>query len=98
MFLFTLLKNEGYSFSVVHVNYHFRKESDEEEQQLRECCENNNIDLFVLNNKEVVKSNLEEKAREIRYAFFNKYKKTKDKAKNIINVVEFVILKCLIIL
>ena len=70
MFLFTLLKNEGYSFSVVHVNYHFRKESDEEEQQLRECCENNNIDLFVLNNKEVVKSNLEEKAREIRYAFF----------------------------
>lgn len=70
MFLFTLLKNEGYNFSVAHVNYHFREESDLEEAKLREHCEINNVELFVLNNKEVVKSNLEEKAREIRYAFF----------------------------
>ena len=70
MYLFSLLLNEGYNFGVAHVNYHFRKESDEEERKLREHCDKNNVPLFVYDNKELVTSNIEEKAREIRYSFF----------------------------
>ena len=70
MYLCHLLKNEGYNFGVAHVNYHFRKESDEEEKKLRDYCYKNNIALYILDNQEAIKSNLEEEAREIRYRFF----------------------------
>jgi len=71
MALFSMLNKEGYSFSVAHVNYHFRKESDQEEALLREYCLNNNVDIYVYDNKEKVNKNLEARAREIRYNFFN---------------------------
>ena len=71
MALFSMLLNEGYSFSVAHVNYHFRKESDQEEAILRDFCLKNNIAIYVYDNKEKVNKNLEARAREIRYNFFN---------------------------
>ena len=70
MYLFTMLLNEGYKFAVAHVNYHFRKESDDEEKSLREYCYKNNIGLYIYDNKAAIVSNLEEEAREIRYRFF----------------------------
>lgn len=70
MALFSMLINEGFNFEVAHVNYHYRKESDEEEKRLREFCETQNIKLHVYNNEDVSTSNLEAKARDIRYRFF----------------------------
>lgn len=70
MALFSMLINEGFNFEVAHVNYHYRKESDEEEKRLREFCETQNIKLHVYNNEDISTSNLEAKARDIRYRFF----------------------------
>ncbi|MBE6133417.1 MAG: tRNA lysidine(34) synthetase TilS [Erysipelotrichaceae bacterium] len=70
MYLLELLRKEGYKFAVAHVNYHFRKESDEEEKALREYCYKYNIGLYVYSNDQAIVSNLEEEAREIRYKFF----------------------------
>lgn len=71
MALLYMLKNEGYNFSVAHVNYHLRKESDEEQEQLTNYCKKNNIELFVKEvNESLGKSNLEEQCRIIRYSFF----------------------------
>ena len=70
MALFYLLLIGGFKFSVAHVNYHLRKESDLEEDKLRKYCAKNNIELFVKDNKESIKKNVEERCREIRYDFF----------------------------
>ena len=72
MALFNMLQKEGYDFEVAHVNYHFRKESDEEERALRNYCFKNNIIIHVFQNLETVTNNLEARAREIRYLFFKK--------------------------
>ncbi len=77
MCLFDLLFKGQYHFSVAHVNYHFRSESNFEEQSLREYCQKHYIELFVLDNKEKVTNNIEERAREIRYSFFEKIVKEK---------------------
>ena len=70
MALFHMLLKEGYKFSVAHVNYHLREESNSEEQGLREYCKKNNIDCYVLENKDTINRNIEAKCREIRYSFF----------------------------
>ena len=71
MALFDMLLKEGYKFSVAHVNYHLRKESNEEESKLRDFCVEHNIGIYVRDVNEVLgKSNLEMKCREIRYNFF----------------------------
>ena len=71
MSLFDMLLKEGYKFSVAHVNYHLRKESNEEESKLRDFCVEHNIGIYVRDVNEVLgESNLEMKCREIRYNFF----------------------------
>lgn len=72
MALFSMLKDKGWTFSVAHVNYHLRKESDDEEKQLREYCTKNNIELFVYDVKEKIEKNIEKQCRDIRYKFFQK--------------------------
>lgn len=70
MALFRMLLDGGYSFDVAHVNYHLRDESNQEEQSLRSYCKEKGINLFVYDNMNVPKSNIEAKCREIRYRFF----------------------------
>ena len=71
MALFDMLLKEGYKISVAHVNYHLRKESNEEESKLRDFCVEHNIGIYVRDVNEVLgESNLEMKCREIRYNFF----------------------------
>lgn len=72
MALLTMLLKEGYDFGVAHVNYHFRKESDEEERKLKEFVKKNDIVLYVYDNEEKVTKNLEARARDIRYNFFKR--------------------------
>ena len=69
--LFDMLLKEGYKFSVAHVNYHLRKESNDEEAKLRDYCFDHNIGIYVRDVNEILgDSNLEMKCREIRYSFF----------------------------
>ncbi len=76
MALFDMLLKEGFSFEVAHVNYHLRKESDFEEEQLREYCKIKRVKLHVFQNKSIFKSNIEANCREVRYDFFaDLYKK-----------------------
>lgn len=76
MALFDMLLKEGYKFSVAHVNYHLRKESNDEESKLRDFCVEHNIGIYVRDVNEVLgESNLEMKCREIRYNFFIKVMK-----------------------
>ena len=71
MALFDMLLKEGYKFTVAHVNYHLRKESNEEEAQLRDYCFNHHIGIYVKDvDENLGESNLEKKCRDIRYNFF----------------------------
>lgn len=70
MGLFQMLLEEGYSFSVAHVNYHLRKEADEETKNLFDYCNKNNITIFYKDFTEKIEKNVEERCREIRYQFF----------------------------
>ena len=71
MALLYMLKEEGYNFTVAHVNYHLREEADQEQAQLQRYCRNNNIPIYVYEVDEVLNaSNLEEQCRVLRYSFF----------------------------
>ena len=71
MALFDMLLKEGYRFAVAHVNYHLRKESDEEEIELRNYCLIHGVGIFVKSVRENLgDNNLEAKCRDIRYNFF----------------------------
>lgn len=71
MALFDMLLKEGYHFAVAHVNYHLRKEADDEEIDLRNYCLTHGVGIFVKSVRENLgDSNLEGKCRDIRYNFF----------------------------
>ena len=71
MALFDMLLKEGYKFAVAHVNYHLRKESNEEEFELRNYCLIHGVGIVVKSVKENLgDNNLEAKCRDIRYNFF----------------------------
>ena len=57
------------SFSVVHIHHHLRKESDEEEEMVRNFCGERNISIEVYHWEQGVEQTvgIEEKARKFRY-------------------------------
>ena len=71
MALFYMLLKEGFRFSVAHVNYHLREESNNETKGLIDYCEKNNIQFYICDVKEEIINNIEERCREIRYQFFH---------------------------
>ena len=48
MALFSLLKEQGYTFEVAHVNYNMRSESLDEMTKLNEYCKENGNEFFRL--------------------------------------------------
>jgi len=79
MALFSMLKNEGYNFSVAHVNYGVRKEAEEETINLNSYCAANDIEIEIKYVKIPAKSsNFEAKARDFRYLFFKEIMENKD--------------------
>lgn len=70
MALCEMLRQEKYNFSVAHVNYHLREESNQETEGLKQYCKKYDIELFILDVKEIINKNIEETCREIRYHFF----------------------------
>ena len=76
MAMLHLIQSMGYKIQVAHINYKLRgKESDLDEQIVEQFCESNAVKLHTYAlNKEQIKNlksgNLQEKARVIRYTFF----------------------------
>lgn len=71
MALLNMLKEEGFNFSVAHVNYNLREESIIEEKELSKFCKENDIELFIkVVDKNTITGNIESRCREIRYSFF----------------------------
>ena len=61
MALFHMLYINHYSFVVAFVNYHKRKEADDEQKQLTEYCEQRNIKItksILTRRGKVIRSNL----------------------------------------
>ena len=77
MVLAELLRKEGYDIAFAHCNFHLRgKESDEDEQFVRDYANRVGVKLFVkqfdtLDYVENNKVSVEMAARELRYAWFN---------------------------
>ena len=77
MVLAELLRKEGYDIAFAHCNFHLRgKESDEDEQFVREYAKRVGVKLFVrqFDTMDYVENNkvsVEMAARELRYAWFN---------------------------
>lgn len=67
--LFHLLLKYHIPFEVAHVNHHWREESSEEATQLKIRCEKLNIP-FHMHELNLKGSNIEDKCREARFAFF----------------------------
>ena len=68
--MFLLNKYKSKKIVVAHVNYHKRKDSDNDENIVRSFCDVNNIPCEVLNVKEKPSGNFQSWARDIRYTFF----------------------------
>jgi tRNA(Ile)-lysidine synthase len=72
------LAREHFAVTALHVNYQLRGNASElDEEFVRDYCLKNNIDLVVFNydlgsELQLKKSNLQNRAREIRYDFFRK--------------------------
>lgn len=86
--LFLKLKKElKISLGVAHVNYGLRGiDSNLDEELIRNICKKEKIDYYVLNvNNEMLEktdgSGIEEKARNIRYKYFNDLKRTHNYSK-----------------
>lgn len=73
MALLDMLQKEGKNLVVCHVNYHKRKESNDEEKALRSYCEERNIPIHVLESPHAPDHvNFQAWARDLRYEFFGK--------------------------
>lgn len=76
MALLLVLKSlkDMYHFNIVvaHVNHHLRKESEKEERYIRDFCERNSLIFEIYDYFPRDLKNLEAKAREARYEFFEK--------------------------
>ena len=72
MALLHMCLQKGIAVSAAHVNYHHRKEADEEEAYVRSFCIAHHITLHVLNDPFHYTGNFEAAARKWRYDFFEK--------------------------
>ena len=72
MALFHMCLEHHVKFAAAHVNYHQRKEADEEEEYVRLECEKHGIPFYVLNTPFAHTGNFEAEARKHRYSFFVK--------------------------
>lgn len=72
MALLDLLVSHGYQVVVLHMNYHFRHDSDIDEQLVRSYCQHHDLAFYVRHGRrqDYVHTNFEMKAREMRYQFY----------------------------
>lgn len=70
MALVKLCMNQKINFAIAHVNYHHRKEAEEEEKYIVSFAKEHDIECYVLNKTFSYKGNFEAQARIYRYQFF----------------------------
>lgn len=72
MSLLDMLRVQGYQVIVCHINYHFRHDSNVDQQIVEEYCKKYTIPCFVkeVEKSEYTKDNFQMQAREIRYSFY----------------------------
>lgn len=72
MALLDMLVCHGYQVVVLHMNYHFRQDSDVDEKLVLAYCQKHHIDFYVRHGKkeDYEHTNFEMKAREMRYCFY----------------------------
>lgn len=70
MALVKLCMNQKINFAIAHVNYHHRKEAEEEEKYIVSFAKEHDIECYVLNKTFNYKGNFEAQARIYRYQFF----------------------------
>lgn len=78
MALFYYLLKHGFTFEVVHVNYHILEQADDDEKGIREFAEKYNIKVHVLETYMPKNVNEEIWAREVRYNYFEKVAKERN--------------------
>lgn len=73
MALLDMLVKKNYSVTVLHMNYHLREDSDEDEKTVREYCKINHLPFFVEQGcQENYHGNFEMQARKMRYDFYQR--------------------------
>ena len=72
MALLDMLVKKQYQIVVLHMNYHFRDDSDRDEKTVFDYCQKNHIDFFVKHGRQedYNDGNFEMQAREMRYQFY----------------------------
>ncbi|MDY2574908.1 MAG: tRNA lysidine(34) synthetase TilS [Bacilli bacterium] len=71
MALLNMLYLQGYDLVICHVNYHKRKESNYEQEEIYKYARERNIPMHVLDTSSLkVEGNFQAWAREVRYKFF----------------------------
>lgn len=70
MALLGMCLKQGIPVAAAHVNYHHRKQAEEEEIYVRQFCKEHGITLYVRNEPFVPEGNFEASARKWRYDFF----------------------------
>lgn len=72
MALLDILQKEGYTLYVCHVNYHLRRDSDEDQTLVENYCSKYKIPFFSkeITNSEYQNENFQTQARKIRYRFY----------------------------
>lgn len=72
MALLDMMVKHNYQLVVVHVNYHFRSDSDIDEKLVRDYCALHHLECYVRqgDKSDYANGNFEMMAREMRYAFY----------------------------
>lgn len=73
MALLDMLVKQHYPITVLHMNYHLREDSDEDEKTVREYCKKYHLPFFVEQGcQEKYHGNFEMQARKMRYEFYRR--------------------------
>ena len=72
MALVKICLDKKINFAIAHVNYHHRKEAEEEEEYITSFAKKHHIPIYVLNGQFTYSGNFEAEARRYRYNFFKK--------------------------
>ena len=70
MALVKICLDKKINFAIAHVNYHHRKEAEEEEEYITSFAKKHHIPIYVLNGQFTYSGNFEAEARHYRYNFF----------------------------
>ena len=70
MALVKICLDKKINFAIAHVNYHHRKEAEEEEKYITSFAKKHHIPIYVLNGQFTYSGNFEAEARRYRYNFF----------------------------